>query len=108
VNRSHRLIVRAGPIAASLLLGSALLLGGCSGRDTSAAEKVAQINAAAERAEKAALRAEAAAAKIEKLNQPTVIEADPDATEDAADADLTEDTNPTDQTHGDGENKQNG
>ena len=50
------------------------------------AEKIAAINAAAERAEKAATRAEEAAAKIEKLNQPTVIEVDPDATEDAADA----------------------
>lgn len=75
--------VGAGFAAVALV---AAMLGGCSDRDASGAEKIAAINAAAERAEKAATRAEEAAAKIEKLNQPTVIEVDPDATEDAADA----------------------
>jgi len=75
----------AGAGLAAVALAAAVL-GGCSGRDASGAEKIAEINAAADRAEKAATRAEEAAAKIEKLNQPTVIEVDPDATEDAADA----------------------
>lgn len=69
---------------ALLLSGAALLvLGGCSGRDTAGSESLAAMNAAAERAEKAADRSEAAWTKIEKAIVP---EADPDATEDAADA----------------------
>jgi hypothetical protein len=80
-------------VAAVALIGSALL-SGCSGRDTAAAEKLAATNAAAERAEKAAVRAEAAAAKLDKAGQPTVIEADPEATEDADDAALAAENEP--------------
>jgi hypothetical protein len=85
VSGSHHPFLKAGRLATTLLLGSALLLGGC-GRDTDGAEKLAEMNAAALRAEKAAERAEAAASKAEKASQPQVIEADPDATEDAEDA----------------------
>lgn len=49
--------------AAAMLL--ALLVGGCSGRDTDMAEKVARAEAAANRAESAALRAEAAAKRVQ-------------------------------------------
>jgi hypothetical protein len=72
--------------AGIVLLGTAivvLMLGGCSGRDAEGSEKLAAINAATARAEKAAERAETALAKIEKA---TLAEADPDATDDAADA----------------------
>ena len=91
---------RAGTLLAALLAGSSLLLAGCSGRDTNGAEKIAAAQDAAARAEKAAERAEAAAAKIEK-GQTTVVEAEPDATDDAGDAavaaeDKPEDPAPTD------------
>lgn len=42
----------------------ALVLSGCSGRDTDNAEKVARAEAAADRAEEAAKRAEAAAKRL--------------------------------------------
>ncbi len=95
MSRANILFRKPGPLAAAAtaLLATALL-GGCSGRDVAGAEKLAAINAAAERAEKAAVRAEAAAAKIEKANQPTVIEADPEATEDAEDAALAAENEP--------------
>ncbi|HEX4848093.1 MAG TPA: hypothetical protein VFV30_08110 [Novosphingobium sp.] len=73
---------------------AAVLLAGCSGRDSESAEKVAAINAASARAEAAAKRAEEAAAKIEKATAPTVIEVDPDATEDAEDAAIAEQNEP--------------
>lgn len=85
---------KVGPMVSSAALIAVLLLGGCSGRDAAGAEKLAAVNAAADRAEKAAVRAEAAAAKIEKAGQPTVIEADPDATEDAQDAAVAEEDQP--------------
>lgn len=81
-------------MAAAVALAATALLGGCSGRDTEGAEKLASINAAADRAEKAAVRAEAAAAKLEKLAEPTVIDADAEATEDAEDASLAKDDEP--------------
>lgn len=90
---SHHPVTKAGRLAAALLLGSALMLGGC-GRDTDGAEKLAEINAATLRAEKAAERAEAAAAKVEKAGQPQVIEADPEATEDAEDAAIAAENEP--------------
>ncbi len=51
------------PMGAALafVAAGAVLLGGCSGRDTDLAEQVGAANAAAERAEKAADRAEQAA-----------------------------------------------
>lgn len=85
---------KPGPMAAASALVVAVLLGGCSGRDTAGAEKLAAINAAAQRAENAAVRAEKAAEKIEKAGQPTVVEADPDATEDAEDAALAAENEP--------------
>jgi hypothetical protein len=48
-------------LAASAL---ALVLAGCSGRDTEMAEKLARAEAAAARAESAAIRAEAAAKRV--------------------------------------------
>lgn len=69
---------------ALLLAGSTILLGGC-GRDTSGAEQLAAMNAAATRAEKAAERAEQALAKIEKAGQPVMVDAEPEATEEPED-----------------------
>ncbi len=63
----------------ALILGAGLLAG-CSGRDTDSAERLAEINAAAARAEKAAERAEAAVAKLEKAS-PARIEYEPQAEE---------------------------
>lgn len=91
---SNILFPKAGPLVAAAALAVTALLGGCSGRDTAEAEKLAAINAAADRAEKAAVRAETAAAKLDKAGQPTVIEADPDATEDAEDAALAAENEP--------------
>jgi NAD(P)-dependent dehydrogenase (short-subunit alcohol dehydrogenase family) len=90
---SHILFSKAGRITAALL-GGALLLGGCSGRDAEAAEQLAEMNVVAARAEKAAERAEAALAKIEKAGQPQVVEADPDSTEDAEDAAIAAENEP--------------
>lgn len=59
---------------AMLLLAPALLLGGCSSRDTLLGEKLAAADAAAVRAEKAADRAEKAAGQSEK--QPAAVEVD--------------------------------
>ncbi len=94
MSRANILFPKSGPMAAAAALIATALLGGCSGRDTDGAEKLAAINAAAERAEKAAVRAEVAAAKLEKVGQPTVVEADPDATEDAEDAALAAENEP--------------
>ena len=94
MRRSNILFPKAGPMVTAAALVATALLGGCSGRDTAGSEKLAGINAAAERAEKAALRAEAAAEKVEKATQPTVIEADPDATDDADDAALAAENEP--------------
>jgi hypothetical protein len=94
VIRANILSSKAGPSAAAIALVATALLGGCSGRDTAGAEKLAEINAAAQRAENAAVRAEKAAEKLEKAGQPTVIEADPDATEDAEDAALATEEEP--------------
>lgn len=94
MSRSNILFPKPGPVVAAATLMALALLGGCSGRDTAGAEKLAAVNSAADRAEKAAVRAEAAAAKVEKANQPTVIEADPDSTEDADDAALAAENEP--------------
>ena len=94
MSRANILFPKAGPMAAAAALVATALLGGCSSRDTAGAEKLAAVNAAADRAEKAAVRAEAAAAKIEKAGQSTVIEADPDSTEDAEDAALAAENEP--------------
>lgn len=51
--------------ALTLAAAAALLLGGCSGRDTDAAEQLSAVNAAAARAEAAAVRAEKAALAAE-------------------------------------------
>lgn len=61
----------------ALFLGASLIAG-CSGRDADSAERLAEINAAAARAEKAAERAEAALAKIEKVS-PARTEYEPQA-----------------------------
>lgn len=55
-----------------LLAGAlcACLLGGCSDRNANSAERLAEINAAADRAEKAADRAEAAVAQLQKAGAP--------------------------------------
>lgn len=60
-------LIKTGLLAAALGAG---LLGGCSGRDADSAERVAEINAAAARAEKAAERAEAAVAKLQNAKSP--------------------------------------
>lgn len=60
-------LTKAGLLVAALSVG---LLGGCSGRDADSAERVAEINAATERAEKAAERAEAAVAKLQNARAP--------------------------------------
>ncbi len=91
---SNVLYPKSGPMLAAAALAALALLGGCSGRDTAGAEKLAGINAAADRAEKAAVRAEIAAAKVEKANQPTVIEADAEATDDAEDAAVAAENEP--------------
>jgi len=94
VVRSIPIKPRAVAAFASLMV-AAVTLSGCD-RDTSAAKQLAAANAAAERAEKAALRAEVALEKIEKANQPQVIEVDPNATEDAEDAAVAEQNEPAD------------
>lgn len=58
-------------LAASAL---ALLLAGCSSRDTDVAEKLARAEAAAARAESAAARAEASASRA---TRPTADQAEP-------------------------------
>ncbi|MFM5923921.1 MAG: hypothetical protein ACKOPG_07025 [Novosphingobium sp.] len=84
---------RTGAALTAIALCGALLLGGC-GRDVDNSEKLAAANAAAARAERAAERAETALAKIEKSGQPTVIEAEPDATEDAQDTEVADQNEP--------------
>lgn len=74
-------------IAAALLLGTAL--GGCSGSDAKQAERLAEINAAALRAEKAADRAEAAA-KADRAGSSQVF------AEDAEPAELPDEPAPAD------------
>lgn len=79
------------------IIGAAMMLGGCSGRDTASSEQLAEINAAAARAEKAAERAEAAAAKASKAGQATVVDAVPetnDMTEEGAIAAQNEPVDP--------------
>ena len=67
---------KAGPALAAVLLASAMLLGGCSGRDTDLAEKTSAAEQQAIRAENAADRAEAAANKVERAAMPApVVEA---------------------------------
>ncbi len=63
------------------------LLAGCSGRDTASAERLAEMNAAASRAEAAADRAEKAAAKLSAAPSPA-----PTFTEDAEDPAPAEDS----------------
>lgn len=53
---------RTGMLAVAVAAG---LLTGCAGRDAESAERIAEMNAAAVRAEKAAERAEAAVAKLQ-------------------------------------------
>ena len=60
-------LIKTAMLAAVLAAG---LLGGCSGRDANSEERVAEINAAAARAEKAAERAEAAVAKLQGAKAP--------------------------------------
>lgn len=48
----------------------ALVLAGCSGRDTDMAEKLARAEAAAQRAEDAAAKAEAAARRVPAARPP--------------------------------------
>lgn len=67
--------IKTGMLAAALGAG---FLGGCSGRDADSAERVAEINAAADRAEKAAERAEAALAKLQNA-KPPVAQYEPEA-----------------------------
>lgn len=93
VNRPNAFAPRAGAGLAALIC-SALLLSACSGRDAASAEKVAQINAAAQRAEKAAERAEAAAAQVAKGTAPTVIEVDPNEEDDEEAKKLAEQNEP--------------
>lgn len=65
--RSDLPLIKTGILAVALGAG---LLSGCSGRDADSAERVAEINAAADRAEKAADRAEAAVAKLQNAKPP--------------------------------------
>lgn len=97
VRGSNDFFPKAAKLAAAVLLGSAVMLGGCSGRDTVTAERLAQVTDAAMRAEKAADRAEAAANKVAKADQPIVVEADPDETGDPNDAPDTAVIDPDDQ-----------
>lgn len=94
MSKTSILFPKTGPMAAVAALAAVALLGGCSGRDSAGAEKLAAMNAAADRAEKAAVRAETAAAKIDKAAQPTVIEADVEPTEDAEDAAVAAENEP--------------
>ena len=68
-------------VLAALLFAPALLLGGCSSRDTVLSEKVAAADAAAARAQMAADRAEKAANRVDK---PAAVQVDADP-EDLAD-----------------------
>lgn len=84
---SKFLFAKAGLLATSL---GASLLAGCSGRDEDSAERIAEINAAAARAENAAKRAESAVAKMHKAAAPIPeIEPEPEepSPEDAPPAD---------------------
>ncbi len=60
------------------------LLGGCSDRNANSAERLAEINAAADRAEKAADRAEAAVAQLQKAGAP-IPEIEPEVEEPSPD-----------------------
>jgi ABC-type enterochelin transport system substrate-binding protein len=73
---------RASTALAAIALGAAVLLGGCSSRDTVLSEKLAAADAAAARAERAAVRAEEALAKVQKANEPAVVDADPNEADD--------------------------
>ena len=73
-------------LAASAL---ALVLAGCSGRDSNEAEKIARVEAAADRAEDAAKRAEAAARQL-----PAPPE-EPAAAEEPAEPEQQSDDSPT-------------
>lgn len=79
---SNFIIAKTGPLAVAL---AATLLAGCSGRDADSAERLAEINAAADRAEQAALRAEAAVAKLEKFKQGPVEVVEPTVDEPSGD-----------------------
>jgi len=81
VSRSNLSLAKTGPLVAAL---SAVMLAGCSGRDTENAERVAEITANAARAEQAALRAEAAVAKMRGA-QPPIAEAEPGVEEPSED-----------------------
>ncbi len=88
---SNFTIAKTGPLAAAL---AAALLAGCSGRDEDSAERLAEINAAAARAEQAAQRAEAAVAKLEKSDQGPVEEVEPNVDEPSDDGAAPDDSVP--------------
>ncbi|MFN3517176.1 MAG: hypothetical protein ACK4YM_08465 [Novosphingobium sp.] len=91
MNRPHRLPPRAGA-GLALLICPVLLLAGCSGRDPAPAENIAEIEAAAQRAEKAAERAEAAARRASNAPAAPVVEVEPEVvdTENRGSSDLTD------------------
>ena len=91
---------KAGATLAATALAAAVLLSGCSGRDTLLAEQTAAAEQQAIRAEKAADRAETAANQAERSAAPApAAEAEADPAEDAANpaSDGPIDPTPTDQ-----------
>ncbi len=80
-NSGHRLPTGA---ALTLAAAAALLLGGCSGQDADAAEKLGAMNAAAARAEAAADRAEKAAKSAESARASQTVEEEATPEEDSA------------------------
>lgn len=85
MNRLNPRLAGPAKAAAALLLGAAMALGACSGPDAKEAERIAEMNAAVQRAEKAAERAEAAA-KAAGANSAPVFAEEPEPVEPAADA----------------------
>ncbi len=80
-----RMSANRPPMGAALafVVAGAMLLGGCSGRDTDLAEQVGAANAAADRAEKAAEQAEKAA-KDAASSQVVEVEPEPEPVEEFA------------------------
>ena len=72
---------RISTVLAAMLLAPSVLLSGCSNSDSLTAEKLAAVDAAAVRAEKAADRAEKAAGKLDMHLPAAVGSAAPSAEE---------------------------
>lgn len=80
MHRSNYRNPRPSALAATLI-ACAMLVSGCSGQDKTYDERIATLNAAAQRAEEAAKRAESAALRAERSPAATIVEAEPEMDE---------------------------